>query len=227
MPTPFRSILASPLSAAFPADLVERSALMRELQLVRPQWHRELTGGRAHLTKFLRERGIAIVSGVDRAHIMRGAVSLPNGHALLFARLKTTAATMRKMARHRESLREMLDIWGYRIVVPDKFALDAVATAMAQLWSPPTRAQMTLRGGTLLFESIRDYRAKQHKGLSPATANTYDNAIHINRAAPWGICEIQVLTLELYLRAFKKSGLAEDHSKYARRRRSPAGGSGR
>lgn len=47
----------------------------------------------------------------------------------------------------------------------------------------------------------RDGALSDVRALAPATAAHYDQAIHLNRRAPFGIVEIQVLTFDLYRRA--------------------------
>ncbi len=43
-------------------------------------------------------------------------------------------------------------------------------------------------------------------------------AVHINRRAPFGVVEIQVMTHDLFLRAFQAQGLEESHRRFAQRR---------
>ena len=78
----------------------------------------------------------------------------------------------------------MLDVWGYRLVVATEEELDAVANHCLDLWSSPAPAELLLRHGALQFEPWRDYRRRDHTGLSAATTNGYDQAIHLNRKAP-------------------------------------------
>jgi hypothetical protein len=68
------------------------------------------------------------------------------------------------------------------------------------------------------FAWWRDYRLKNHVGLSPFAARGYDDAIHVNRRAPFGIVEVQVMTADLYRRVHCEPGREESHEGYVRRR---------
>ena len=68
------------------------------------------------------------------------------------------------------------------------------------------------------FAPVRDYRTKEHPGRSGATSLNYDEAVHVNRRAPFGVVEVQAMTHDLFLRAFQARGLDESHRRFARRR---------
>ena len=76
------------------------------------------------------------------------------------------------------------------------------------------------------FAPVRDYRTKEHPGRSGATSLNYDEAVHVNRRAPFGVVEIQAMTHDLLLRAFRVQGLEESHRRFAQRRTRARRGSG-
>jgi hypothetical protein len=137
---------------------------------------------------------------------------------MVSARLKDTAAIVAKMRRFGEPLRVMLDIWGYRVVVPRNEDLDDLAKCCADLWATPAPEELLLRHGELQFDWWRDYRLRNHAGLSPATTDRYDQAIHLNRKAPFGIVEIQVMTQDLYIRAHGDPTSEDSHDHFVARR---------
>jgi hypothetical protein len=112
----------------------------------------------------------------------------------------------------------MLDVWGYRAVVATERELDAIAAHCAELWETPAPEELLLRRGTLQFDWWRDYRRRDHTGLSAATTAHYDQAIHLNRRAPFGIVEIQVLTFELYRRVHCDPASEDSHDRFVARR---------
>jgi len=122
------------------------------------------------------------------------------------------------MARFGEELCCMLDIWGIRLVVLDVDALDGVAPLVQSQWADVPERQLMLRGGQMRFAPVRDYRTKEHVGRSNATSFNYDEAVHVNRRAPFGVIEIQVMTHDLFLRAFRAQGREESHRQFAQRR---------
>jgi hypothetical protein len=85
-------------------------------------------------------------------------------------------------------------------------------------WTQQLKDELLLRHGALQFEWLRDYRKKSHAGLSDATSLRYDFAIHMNRHAPFGICEIQIMTEDLYKRACLDSPQDEGHQQFTHRR---------
>jgi hypothetical protein len=112
----------------------------------------------------------------------------------------------------------MLDIWGIRLVVPGNDSLDDAARLAEAQWANVPERQLMLRGGQMRFAPIRDYRTKEHVGRSGATSFKYDAAVHVNRRAPFGVVETQVMTHDLFLRAFQSQGLEESHRRFAQRR---------
>jgi hypothetical protein len=113
----------------------------------------------------------------------------------------------------------MLDLFGFRVVVAEEGVLDAVAECCATLWATPAPADLLLRHGELQFDSWRDYRKRSHAGLSTATTPGYDQAIHLNRRAPFGIVEIQVLTVDLFRRAHCDPTGDDSQDRFAARRK--------
>lgn len=143
--------------------------------------------------------------------------SEPEASALLLqSRLKEVGAILGKMRRFGEPLSAMLDIWGYRLITPGD--LDKVARIVAGMWETPSDDELQLRNGTMQFAWWRDYRLKNHVGLSPFVARSYDDAIHLNRRAPFGIVEVQVMTVDLYRRVHCEPGREESYERYVRRR---------
>ena len=112
----------------------------------------------------------------------------------------------------------MLDIWGIRLVVPDIDSLESAAPLVLTHWADVPERQLMLRGGEMRFAPVRDYRTQDHLGRSGATSLSYDQAVHVNRRAPFGVVEIQVMTHDLFLRAFQAQGLDESHRRFAQRR---------
>jgi hypothetical protein len=161
--------------------------------------------------------GLCELRGGERGASVNGGPLSP-GSYLLLSRLKSPGAILRKMARFGEELCCMLDIWGIRLVVPGVDPLDDVARLAEAHWANVPERQLMLRGGQMRFAPVRDYRAKEHLGRSGATSVNYDEAVHVNRRAPFGVVEIQVMTHDLFLRAFQAQGLEESHRRFAQRR---------
>lgn len=134
------------------------------------------------------------------------------------SRVKTPDAIVAKMCRFGEPLRVMLDRWGYRVVVSDETSLGRVAALCAGLWTTPSPAELLLRNGELQFEARRDYRRRDHAGLSAATTNNYDQAVHLNRKTDFGIVEVQVMTWDLYRRVHGDPSGADSHDTFVARR---------
>lgn len=126
---------------------------------------------------------------------------LTSNQVIVEYRAKPSVSIASKMTRFNESLREMLDTYGFRVLVVDTNQLELVASQLRiEFWDEPSVAEMTLRDGTLQFSPFRDYRKRDWPGVSPLTAGGYDTAIHLNRKCDGLIVEIQVLTTDLYLR---------------------------
>jgi hypothetical protein len=141
---------------------------------------------------------------------------LEKGSVLIEFRAKTSEAILDKLNRFGESLSEMLDILGIRLVVFDVSDLEKTADEInSHLWENPSEEDMTIRGGKLLFSSFRDYRKRDWEGASPLTSGGYDEAIHINRKTKHGICEIQIMTKNLYGRYYGNS--EEGHAQFKKR----------
>lgn len=184
----------------------------------RPEWESQLQSGLADLTGHLAAAGYQPFIAEERSDLAAGSGDLEPGAVLVSARLKDADAVVAKMRRFGEPLRIMLDVWGYRLVVAAEGALDAVANHCTGLWATPAPADLLLRHGELQFEPWRDYRRRDHAGLSAATTDRYDQAIHLNRKAPFGIVEIQVMTYGLYRRAHCDPASADSHDTFAARR---------
>jgi hypothetical protein len=184
----------------------------------RPEWESQLRTGRTELARHVAAAGYRPVLGAERPDLAAGVGDIEPGTVLLSGRLKDPAAIVAKMRRFGEPLRVMLDTWGYRLVVPDLDTLDAVANHCTSLWATPAPAELLLRHGELQFQPWRDYRRRDHAGLSAATTDRYDEAIHLNRKAPFGIVEIQVMTYDLYRRVHCDPASLDSHDSFVARR---------
>ena len=180
----------------------------------RATWWAQLKSGQQEIMDALKARDYAVVLADNP-----GDVDVKEGGAVILARVKNTDAIIAKMQRYGESLANMLDVFGYRVVVFAEPDLDRVVGVLRYLWEMPSAAELLLRHGTMQFEWMRDYRKRTHAGLSSATSLQYDQAVHVNRRHPsFGICEVQVMTLDLYRRAFTQVGADESHSNFEVRR---------
>jgi hypothetical protein len=184
----------------------------------RSQWESQLQSGLADLTAHLATAGYQPTTAIDRPDLASGSADVEPSTVLVSARLKHPEAVLAKMRRFGEPLRVMLDVWGYRLVVGTEPALDAVASHCTGLWATPAPADLLLRHGELQFQPWRDYRRRDHAGLSAATTDRYDQAIHLNRKAPFGIVEIQVITDDLYRRVHCDPTSADSHNTFVARR---------
>lgn len=175
-------------------------------------WASQLDAGFADLSAHLSGAGYRTLAA------RTGSPDVTAGSVLMQARVKTADAIVAKMRRFGEPLRVMLDRWGYRVVVSDETALDRVAGLCAELWTTPSPNELLLRNGELQFDSRRDYRRRNHAGLSAATTNNYDQAVHLNRKTSFGIVEIQVMTSDLYRRVHCDSASGDSHDAFVARR---------
>lgn len=184
----------------------------------RETWQRHLAEGMAALTSHLAAAGYTPLTLAQRPGLTSRPGALGAREVLVSGRLKDTKAIVAKMRRFGEPLRVMLDIWGYRVVIATEAALADVATRCATLWATPAPQELLLRHGKLQFDWWRDYRRRSHAGLSPATTEGYDQAIHLNRKAPFGIVELQVMTADLYARVHGDPASDDSHDRFAARR---------
>lgn len=184
----------------------------------REAWERHLEAGLAELIGHLMAAGYTPSTAEQQPELTSRSDALGTREVEVSGRLKGTKAIVGKMRRFGEPLRVMLDIWGYRVVVATQNELDDVASHCAALWEAPTPRELLLRHGKLQFEWWRDYRRRSYAGLSPATTAQYDQAIHLNRKAPFGIVEIQVMTLDLYVRVYCDPASEDSHDRFVARR---------
>ncbi len=182
------------------------------------EWENELRSGWRDLAAHLTTKGYTAFLATDSPGTMAGLGTIEPGTVIVDARLKNAESVVSKMRRFGEPLRVMLDVWGYRLLVAAVEDLDAVAQGCTDLWSTPEPSELLLRHGKLQFEPWRDYRRRDHAGLSAATTNHYDQAIHLNRKAPFGIVEIQVLTFDLYRRVHCDPASEDSHDSFVARR---------
>lgn len=184
----------------------------------RAAWEGSLASGLSELIQHLRVAGYQPSTGEGRPALAAGHGTLDPREVIVWNRLKDSRAIVAKMRRFGEPLRVMLDVWGYRVVVATEHELDDVAVRSAELWEMPAPDDLLLRNGALQFDWWRDYRRRDHAGLSAATTAHYDQAIHLNRRAPFGIVEIQVLTSDLYRRAHCDPDSEDSHDHFVARR---------
>lgn len=201
-----------------PADESGYRAVEAAIRRVHSQWGTFLTEAQAELETAITRWHFRLVTEGERDEVLRGKRDLLPAEAVVAARLKTTEAIVGKMRRFGEPLFNMLDIWGYRVIVRDTESLEKVLPVVAGMWSTPDPEELALRGGTLQFDWLRDYRARTHAGLSDATSSRYDEAVHVNRRVSFGVVEVQVVTVDLYRRAYVGTG-EEAHTNFVTRRR--------
>jgi hypothetical protein len=201
-----------------PVTADDYARVLDYISTCQPEWESQLQSGLAGLTGHLADAGYQPSTAIERPDLAIGRGDIQPGTVLVCARLKAPDAVIAKMSRFGEPLRVMLDVWGYRLVVATEQALDAVANLCAGLWSAPAPAELLLRHGALQFEPWRDYRRRDHRGLSAATTDRYDQAVHLNRKAPFGIAEIQVMTYDLYRRVHCDTAGADSHETFVARR---------
>ena len=198
-----------------PRTNADYNAVSAYLEAHRFEWEKLLHDGHTCIAERLTEHGYEVIP-VETTNPLITQSNLKTSVILLQGRLKEVRAIIGKMRRFGEPLSAMLDIWGYRLITPG--GLDKVARIVAGMWETPSDAELLLRNGTMQFAWWRDYRLKSHVGLSPFAARGYDDAIHLNRRAPFGIVEVQVMTADLYRRAHCEPGREENHDGYVRRR---------
>jgi len=214
---PLTSGIPDALSMLRPASEADYRKIELEIRRQRAAWVGHLRVARREMKLVLERAGLRELRGGEREASVNGG-SLPPGSYLLLSRLKSSEAILRKMSRFGEELCCTLDIWGIRLVMPDLDALDGVGLLVQTHWADIPERQLMLRGGQMRFAPVRDYRTKEHLGRSGATSLNYDEAVHVNRRAPFGVVEIQVMTHDLFLRAFQAQGLEESHRRFAQRR---------
>lgn len=201
-----------------PTSIADFGSVKAYVVTCRQDWLSALRAARRELQDHLVEHGWSIVAGAERAGALRDEYPLTNGQIVVQGRLKTPDRIVEKMSRFNEALTTMLDLWGFRIIVSDEDCIDRCVRDVEALWMTPTSGDLLLRHGTLAFPPKRDYRQKDHAGLSTATSDRYDEAVHVNRLRSSGICEVQVMTHGLFSRAFVSAGAHEAHRSFAHRR---------
>jgi hypothetical protein len=184
----------------------------------RASWEGLAVTGMQELLRHLRDASYRSHTSEGRPDLASGRGALDAGEVVVSWRLKDSQAIVAKMRRFGEPLRVMLDIWGYRVVVATERELDDVAARCAELWETPRPEELLLRHGRLQFDWWRDYRRRNHAGLSLATTAHYDQAIHMNRRAPFGMVEIQVLAFDLHRRVHCDPDSEDSHDRFVARR---------
>lgn len=182
------------------------------------EWNAHLIAGQRELEIAMKKHKFQVLAGATSGEILNGTRQLLQPEVIVSARLKSIHAIVEKMREFGEPLMNILDIWGYRIVVSDAESLEKVLPPVTGLWPPPGSEEMTLRHGTLKFDWLRDFRARNFAGLSDATSDRYDEVIHVNRQPSFGVVEIQILTADLYRRAYVGTG-EEAHVNFKERQR--------
>lgn len=206
------------LSDLVPVSDDDYARILRHLISNRDTRETQLKLGRRDLVDHLAATGCRALIADDHPEIIAGYGAIEPGTVVIDARLKNDESVIAKMRRFGEPLRVMLDVWGYRLLVTSEDALEAVAKCCTDLWSTPEPSELILRHGELQFAPWRDYRRRDHAGLSAATTDHYDQAIHLNRKAPFGIAEIQVMTFDLYRRVHCDPASEDSHDVFVARR---------
>jgi hypothetical protein len=210
-----RTALSEPDNGLFrlvPRTDADYAAVREYLSEHAALWRSRLDAGSAELSTHLSAAGLQVFG--PRATYS----DVTADSVLIQTRVKTPEAIVAKMRRFGEPLRVILDRWGYRVVVSDETALDEVAGLCAGVWTTPSPADLLLRNGELQFDARRDYRRRDHAGLSAATTNNYDQAVHLNRKTNFGIVEVQIMTTDLYRRVHGNPAGADSHETYVARR---------
>jgi hypothetical protein len=129
-------------------------------------------------------------------------------------RAKDNISIIEKLSRFGESLSEMLDLVGLRVIAADISAVAKLGNEIrTNFGCEPLSKEMTLRGGTLLFPAFRDYRKRDWPGVSPVTSSGYQDAIHINRKLEARVIEVQVMTRSLFNKYVSRVA-EESHEKF-------------
>lgn len=185
-------------------------SIIKLLEVLRKQ--QQLIKNLLYLNKF------EIQTGAARQKILRAQDKLQKLDTALISRLKKEKGIRQKMNRFGEAREKILDIIGHRIVVSDLKQLDKVVKLFLGFAETPTKSEMLLRNGKLQFPWLRDYRKLAHKGKSQITSSEYNEAVHMNRKVAGKICEIQIMTQDLFNRAFVSRSGNISHAQFARRR---------
>ena len=154
------------------------------------------------LKHFLISEGFIVVPTSHKLDILHRRMWLKSNELFLQTRAKTNGKIFKKMQRYNETANQMLDIYGIRIVVPEEERIDWLFSKLTNLWKVPTKNEMTIRNGSLLFPWKRDYRKRDWTGCSKLSSPDYDKAIHCNLKTEYGIVEIQIMDQDLFRRAF-------------------------
>lgn len=184
----------------------------------RATWLRDLVAGQTLLAHTLAAAGHPPLSEDETSAVFGCHLVHAHPNVALGCRLKATEAIIAKMRRFGEPLKSMLDIFGFRIVVGTGGSLDAIEECIAAVWADPSAEQMLLRNGGLQFPPRRDYRSRVHAGLSPTSSQAYDDAIHVNRYAGFGMAEIQVMSIDLFRRIHCHGPSDVSHESYVAKR---------
>jgi len=208
-----------PRATLEPTSTADFAGVKAYVVTCRQEWLREMRAARRELQDHLVKQGWPIVSGAKRADALRADYLLMDRQIVVQGRMKTADRIVEKMSRFNEALTTMLDLWGFRIIVSAEGFIDRCVRDVENLWATPRSEELRLRHGTLEFPAKRDYRQQDHAGVSGATSDRYDEAVHVNRRRRSGICEIQVMSHGLFERAFVSAGSDEAHRKFAQRRR--------
>jgi hypothetical protein len=213
-----QTFLTNELTNTPPNSQAHYSRITEYININRTNWLNNLKQERSAIERELYKVNYTLVQGHDRALFLKGQNFLSPKQVVIASRLKTTQAIIKKMQRFDEPLVNMLDIWGHRIIVSNLSSLDNISRILQELWETPSNSELLLRHGTLKFDWLRDYRKKVHAGLSDLTSMKYDEAVHINRRTQSNICELQIMTEDLYKRAFMNKNGDEAHKQFAARR---------
>lgn len=154
---------------------------------------------------------------VETMHVVRALFQQHEVPAELYARAKADESILEKMSRFGETVAEVHDLYGFRLVAEDFDAVERAAELIVRSFGEtPTEKDMTIRGGALVFQAFRNYRKRDWAGVSPATAGGYNDAIHFNRKYQGNIVEFQIVTRPLFEK-YCSSTAEESHAAFKAR----------
>ncbi|MFA7308866.1 MAG: hypothetical protein WC045_02220 [Patescibacteria group bacterium] len=127
--------------------------------------------------------------------------SMADNEAIIEYRAKTIDSIQKKHERSGDTINEILDTLGLLVVVSTiKKAEQCALHIHNNLWDHPTKEQMTLRNGSLIFAPYRDYRKRDWEGVSPLTDPDYRDVININRSVDGRVIEVRIMSHDMFLR---------------------------
>src|SRR5262249_35244887 len=93
------------------------NSLSQSINFCRSNWTKQLEDGENAISLLLQEKYYFVLEGGERSLVLTGQRALAPYEITITSRLKETASIIAKMQRFGESLANMLDVWGYRVIV--------------------------------------------------------------------------------------------------------------